>query len=150
MLYWFHFINTPILIYISDGFPQLSENRGVKTNVDKWLRDKGRRRKEVNEREAEVKGHLSLWITLPFKLEEGGGDAEGVGGGARNGACYIMTSLPPPTPPHCLLLVLIQSEWLHTRLSTDWAEMQIHSESRVLIRMRKKHPRRSSEKLCLE
>lgn len=60
----------------------------------------------------------------------------------RNGACYIMTS------SLSFFLVLIQSERLRAR--TDWTEMQIHSESRVLIRMKKRHPCSSSTDLCLK
>ncbi len=70
-----------------------------------------------------------------------GGGCWRAGGGGGTG---LVTSWQALSPPRCLFLVLIQSEWLHARRSTDWARMQIHSESRALVRMKKKHPCSSS------
>lgn len=105
----------------------------------------------------EVKGHLALWIILPFELEEeedeeGEEEDEEEGGGMLRGEEQGSLHHDKLILPHSSLsffLVLIQSEWLHARLSTDWAEMQIHSESRASVRMKEKqkkdrHPRSSS------
>lgn len=132
MLYWFSLIN--IMIYFTDRFPQLSNNSGSKDKSCKVVRGERRGRDEGNEKDFEVKGHLPLWIILPFKLEEGE-DAEDWEEGGGTGLVTSWQALSPS----CLFLVLIQSEWRHACLSTDWAEMQIHSESRVLIRMKKKN-----------
>lgn len=143
-VYWFSSINSSMFLFL-ERLPVWSKNTGNKKT--KGMRRRGRKRRGVREvRKIWRLRVILLWVILRFKAEGGAGMLRGGGQrgterrrkGWRGGrACYIMTAAP--LPPFLLPLVLIQSEWVHARLSRlgrDANSQRVtcaHSERNILF-----------------